>query len=69
MKEKLQKFFEKFTIKKKIVIACIPFLLISYIILFLFVLMVHRLQSKFSSISPFLYGSSDLGIHIVTQVP
>lgn len=25
MKEKLQKFFEKFTIKKKIVIACIPF--------------------------------------------
>ena len=46
MKEKLQKFFEKFTIKKKIVIACIPFLLISYIILFLSVTLIMYYQMK-----------------------
>lgn len=46
MREKLQKFFDRFTIKKKIVIACIPFLLISYIILFLSVTLIMYHQMK-----------------------
>src|SRR5699024_10420843 len=46
MKKNLNAFFDKFSIKNKIIIACIPFLIISYLILFLSMTLIFYQQMK-----------------------
>lgn len=46
MKQKLHSFFDQLCIKNKIIVACIPFLLISYIILFLSITLIMYNQMK-----------------------
>lgn len=46
MKKKLNAFFDRFSIKNKIIIACIPFLIISYLILFLSMTLIFYQQMK-----------------------
>lgn len=46
MKSILQNFFDRFRIKNKIIVACLPFLILSYIILFLSITLIMYQQMK-----------------------
>lgn len=46
MKPRLQNFFDRFRIKNKIIVACLPFLILSYVILFLSITLIMYQQMR-----------------------
>lgn len=46
MKPRLQNFFDRFRIKNKIIVACVPFLILSYVILFLSITLIMYQQMR-----------------------
>ena len=46
MKRKLQNFFDQFCIKNKIIVACLPFIILSYVIVFVSVTLILYEQMR-----------------------
>ena len=46
MRPKLQNFFDRFRIKNKIIVACLPFVILSYVILFLSITLIMYQQMR-----------------------